>query len=63
MNDDHVIEVEGPELLESTVLLVLNDMGFSESLSEKVIGLMSEEEKCSVMNRHMHSLLRDILQL
>lgn len=63
MNDEQTIEVEGPELLDSTVLLVLNDMGFSESLSEKVIGLMSEEEKCSVMNRHMHSLLRDILQL
>ncbi|VVO58572.1 hypothetical protein PS732_00695 [Pseudomonas fluorescens] len=63
MNDEQVMEVEGPELLESTVLLVLNDMGFSESLSKKVIGLMSEEEKCSVMNRHMHSLLRDILQL
>lgn len=63
MNDEQIIEVESPELLESTVLLVLNDMGFSESLSEKIIGLMSEEEKCSVMNRHMHSLLRDILQL
>ncbi len=63
MKDEQVMEVEGPELLGSTVLLVLNDMGFSESLSKKVIGLMSEEEKCSVMNRHMHSLLRDILQL
>jgi hypothetical protein len=60
---EEIQKVEGPELLDSTVLLVLNDIGFSEILSEKIIDLMSEEEKCSVMNRHMHSLLRDIFQL
>lgn len=58
-----VVEVSGNELLDSSVLLTLTDMGFTESLSEKVIGMMSDEEKCMLMERHMHSLLREIFRL
>lgn len=62
-SDNKAVEISGNELLNSSVLLVLNDIGFTDSLSEKVITLMSEEEKCSLTNRHMHTLLREIFQL
>lgn len=60
---DMVVDVSGGELLNSTVLLVLNDIGFTEELGAKVIRIMSEEEKYALMNRHMHSLLKEVFQL
>mgnify|MGYP001088795747 CR=1 FL=1 len=62
-SNNKVVDVSSQELLNSSVLLTLTDMGFTEAISEKIIVMMSDEEKCILMERHMHSLLREVFRL